>query len=132
LAKFHRPRGRLLGDDSILVLESWMRGSMHSALIVDDTGWCAGHSPRPRHKLMVAPKLGTSIAACSLVVAPRLGMLFATRVWTLGPSGLMVAPRLGTSFATRVWTFRPSRLMVAPRLGTLFATWVWTFGPSRL
>jgi hypothetical protein len=111
----------MLGDDSILVLESWMRGSMHSALIVDDTGWRAGHSP-PRHKRMVAPKLGMSIAPrvwafCSSVVPLRLGTSFATRVWTLGPSGLMVAPRLGTSFATWVWTFGPSGLMAAPRLG---------------
>ena len=86
-----------------------MRESMHSALIVDDMGWRAGHSP-PRHKLMVASKLGTLIATYSSVVAPRLRMSFATWVWTLGPSGLMVAPRLGTLFATWVWTFGPSRL----------------------
>jgi hypothetical protein len=79
-----RPWGRLLGDDSILVLESWMCGSMHYMILGNATGG-ARRALSPRHKLMVAPRLGTS---------------FATWVWTFGPSGLMAAPRLGTLFAT--------------------------------
>ena len=101
------------------------------------------------------PKVGdvdchSGVFFCSsglMTVAPRLGTLFATRVWTFPPSRLMAAPRLGVGAtwvwtlprlrlmaalalgATRVWTFPPSRMMAVKRLG---ATRVWTFPPSRL
>ena len=66
-----------------------------------------------------------------LMAAPRLGSLFATRLWAYNPSRLMAAPRLGSSFATGLWACWSSRLMiVAPGLGSFDATWLWTWVSS--